>query len=67
LVASTAPPSKRLKRFAKVTLQPGQSRVVNFKLRRDDLSFIGADNKPIVEPGEFDVMIGRLKERFTLK
>ena len=67
LVASIAPPSKRLKRFAKITLQPGQSRTVNFKLRREDLSFIGADNKPVVEPGEFDVMVGGLKERFTLK
>jgi beta-glucosidase len=67
LVASIAPPSRRLKRFAKITLQPGQSKTVNFKLRPDDLSFIGSDNKPIVEPGEFDVLIGGLKERFTVK
>ena len=67
LVASIAPPGRRLKRFAKLTLQAGQSRIVSFKLRREDLSFIGSDNKPIVEPGEFDVMIGGLKERFTLK
>jgi len=26
-----------------------------------------AGNKPIVEPGEFDVTIGGLKKRFTLK
>jgi len=26
-----------------------------------------ADNKPLVEPGEFDVTIGGQKERFTLK
>jgi beta-glucosidase len=56
-----------VKRFAKITLQAGQSRTVNFKLRCEDLSFIGADNKPIVESGEFDVPIGGLKQRFTLK
>jgi beta-glucosidase len=67
LVASIAPPRRRLKRFAKITLPAGQSRTVSFTLRRDDLSFIGADNKPLVEPGEFDVMVGGLKERFTLK
>ena len=67
LVASLAPAGKRLKRFAKVFLEPGQSRTLTFKLRRDDLSFIGADNKPVVEPGEFEVTIGGLREKFTLK
>jgi beta-glucosidase len=66
LVASLSPAGKRLKRFAKVYLEPGQSRTLTFKLHRDDLSFIGADNKRVVEPGEFDVMIAGLKERFEL-
>jgi beta-glucosidase len=67
LVASLSPAGKRLKRFAKVYLEPGQSRTLTFKLRWDDLSFIGADNKPVVEPGEFEVMIAGLKDRFELK
>ena len=67
LVASLSPPGKRLKRFAKIYLEPGQSRTLTFKLRPDDLSFIGADNKPVVEPGEFEVMIAGLKDRFQLK
>jgi beta-glucosidase len=67
LVASISPPGKRLRRFAKVSLQPGQSRTLTFKLRPEDLSFIGADNKRVVEPGEFDVKIAGLTQRFTLK
>ena len=67
LVASISPPNKRLRRFAKISLEPGQSRTLTFKLRRDDLSFIGADNKPTVEPGEFEVSIGGLTQKFTLK
>jgi beta-glucosidase len=67
LVASISPPIKRLRRFAKVSIEPGQKRTLTFKLRRDDLSFIGADNKPVAEPGEFDVMVGGLTQRFTLK
>jgi beta-glucosidase len=67
LVASIAPAGKRLRRFAKVYLEPGQSRTLNFKLRRDDLSFIGNDNKPVAEPGDFEVVIGGLMQRFTLK
>jgi beta-glucosidase len=67
LVASLSPAGKRLKRFAKIYLEPGQSRILTFKLRADDLSFIGANNKPVIEPGEFEVVIGGLKDRFELK
>jgi beta-glucosidase len=67
LVASLSPPGKRLKRFAKIYLEPGQNRTLTFKLRRDDLSFIGANNKPVVEPGDFGVVVGGLTDRFTLK
>jgi beta-glucosidase len=67
LVASLSPPGRRLKRFAKVYLTPGQSRTLTFQLRPDDLSFIGANNKPVLEPGEFGVSIAGLKDRFELK
>jgi beta-glucosidase len=67
LVATLSPPNRRLRRFAKVNLEPNQSRTLTFKLRREDLSFIGSDNKPIAEPGEFEVKIGGLSQRFTLK
>jgi beta-glucosidase len=67
LVASIAPAGRRLKRFAKISLPPGQSRAVSFKLRREDFSFIGRNNQPLIEPGDFEVMIGGLKARFTLK
>jgi len=66
-VASVTPPLKRLKRFAKVLLQPGESRQVFFELTSDDLSFIGADNKRVVEPGVFDVRIGGLQQTFDWK
>jgi beta-glucosidase len=67
LVASISPPGRRLRRFAKVSLEPGQSKTLSFKLRREDLSFVGTDNKWVAEPGEFDVKIGSLSQRFTLK
>jgi beta-glucosidase len=67
LVASLSPAGKRLKRFAKIYLEPGQSRTLTFRLRPDDLSFIGANNKPVIEPGEFEVTIAGLKERFEVK
>jgi beta-glucosidase len=67
LVASLSPPGKRLKRFAKVDLQPGQSRTLTFSLHPADLSFIGTNNRPLIEPGDFEVAVGGLKDRFTVK
>jgi beta-glucosidase len=67
VVASITPPGKRLKRFAKIYLEPGQSKTLTFRLNRADLSFIGVNNKPTVEPGDFEVMIGKMKEKFTLQ
>jgi beta-glucosidase len=66
-VATISPAGKRVKRFAKVNLAPGQSKTLSFKLGRDDFSFINADNQPTVEPGDFTVMIGGLSDKFTLQ
>jgi beta-glucosidase len=66
-VATLAPAGKRVRRFAKVYLDPGQSKTLTFKLNKEDFSFIGTDNKPVVEAGDFTVMIGGLSGGFTLK
>lgn len=65
--ASVTPPLKRLKRFAKVSLQPGESRHLSFELTPEDLSFVGMENKRIVEPGTFDVRVGGLQQSFEWK
>jgi len=67
LAASISPPGKRLRRFAKINLKPGESRTLTFKLRNEDLSFINAENKLVSEPGEFEVRIGGLTRKFTLR
>jgi beta-glucosidase len=56
-VASVTQPVRVLKAFRKVALAPGQSQQVRFTLRPSDLSFIGRDNRPTLEPGGFDVWI----------
>jgi beta-glucosidase len=66
-VATLSPAGKRVKRFAKVALEPGQSKTLTFRLNREDFSFIGADNKPVVEPGDFTLMIGNQTGKFTLR
>ena len=51
--ASITRPVRELKAFQRVALKPGESRRVEFGLKRADLTFIGQDLKPTVEPGQF--------------
>lgn len=52
-------PSKELKGFAKVFLQPGESKNVTLEISKDDLSYFNADNHEwTVEPGEFKALVG---------
>ena len=51
-------PVKELKDFARVDLEPGESKVVEFTVTPDKLMFLDKNLKPIVEPGEFVVMVG---------
>ncbi len=66
LVASVTPAVRQLKGFRKVDVRPGQTQTVRFELRWDDLAFIGRDNKPIVEPGQFKVSVGELSVMLTV-
>ena len=50
-------PVRELKAFQKVALAPGESKVVEFTLKSDDLQFVGRDNRWLAEPGQFDVWI----------
>ena len=56
-VASITRPVRELKAFRKVRLAPGQSEVVRFTLGPSSLQFYGVNNRPVIEPGTFDVWI----------
>ncbi|GGB29603.1 beta-glucosidase [Sphingomonas metalli] len=56
-VATLTRPVRELKAFRKVALAPGASQTVSFTLTVDQLRYLGADLKPTVEPGTFDVWI----------
>lgn len=66
IVGSVSRPVKQLKGINKISLQPGVSQVAEFTITPDQLSFIGRDNKRIIEAGEFKVMIENLSAQFTL-
>jgi beta-glucosidase len=72
VTASITRPVRQLKAYRRVSLAPGTSEKVSFTLRGSDLTFIGADMKPVAEPGDFLVWIAPSAEadgvsgRFTL-
>ena len=69
LVASMTPDMKRLRRFEKIEIQPGETKTVKFTINATDLAFVNLQNKWITEPGEFEITIGNtpLKEIFNYK
>jgi len=60
------PDVKRLRRFEKIDLKPGESKTVSFELEPKDLSYVGRDGKTILEAGDFEVMIDKLKSTFAV-
>ena len=56
--ASVTRPVIELKRFQRVTLQPGERRTITFELTRDDLALWNPDMKKVVEPGTFTIYSG---------
>ena len=58
LVSSVSRPVKELKDFLRVELKAGEERTVEFTITPDKLAFYDLNMNPIVEAGEFEVMIG---------
>ena len=58
LVSSVSRPVKELKDFLRVELKAGEKRTVEFTITPDKLAFYDLNINPIVEAGEFEVMIG---------
>ena len=51
-------PVKELKDFARISLEPGQTKTVSFTVTPDKLRFLDKNLEPVVEPGEFVLMVG---------
>ncbi len=58
VASSLSTPYKELAGYARVELEAGESRDVTVEIPFKRLAFIGADLNPVVESGEFEVMVG---------
>ena len=67
LVTSYSWTDRELKAFRRVELQPGESATVTFDIPVADCTIVDPDARRIVEPGEFELLIGHSSRREDLK
>jgi beta-glucosidase len=56
--ASTPRPIRQLEGFTRVSLNPGESKIVELKLDPRQFSIINNKSKRVIEPGYFDISVG---------
>lgn len=67
-VASISRPVKDLKYYEKISLEPGETKTVQFSIAPlRDLTFPDKKGNPILENGYFNLMVGPLNARFNLQ
>lgn len=59
-------PVKQLRGFARVDLQPGETKNVTLTLTREDLQLLDRDMHWRVVPGDFEIMVGKSSEDLPL-
>jgi beta-glucosidase len=58
LVTSVTWVAKALEGFARVHLEPGEKKTVTVELPWEAFQLVDADGRRVVEPGEFDILVG---------
>jgi beta-glucosidase len=63
--ANAAAPIRSLQGFQRITLKPGESRRVEFKLTAAQMSLLNADNRREIGPGAIEISVGGKQPGFT--
>ena len=67
IVTSYSWTDRELKAFQRVELEPGESKTVAFDIPVSDCTIVDSEANRIVEPGEFEVLIGHSSRHKDLK
>jgi len=67
MVATVSPDDKKLVRFTKTEINPGENKTLTFSISRNDLGFVGMDNKWVVEDGDFELQVGGIPGKMMTK
>ena len=71
VVSSVTTYEKNLRGFERVSLKAGETKKLLFEIPADDFKLWNREMKHVIEPGEFEIMVGassddiRLKDKFT--
>lgn len=63
--SSITPPVKKLKGFQKISLAPGESKKIEFKITKTDLAIVNEKLEWVTEPGTFHVSIGNQSQKIS--
>ncbi len=66
-ISSVTTPVKVLKGFTKIEIKPGDKETVSFELPCKELGLWNKDMNYMVEPGEFEIMVGSSSEDIYLR
>lgn len=66
-ISTISVPVKELQGFKKVYLEPGETKTVSFTLNHENFGLYNRYMEYVVEPGEFDIMVGSSCEKLPLK
>jgi beta-glucosidase len=64
LVSLPVRPVKQLIDFVRIPLKAGETKTINFYVTPDKLEAFGMDMKRTIQPGEFELMVGKNSEDF---
>ena len=67
VVTSYSWTDRELKAFQRVELEPGETKIVAFDIPVADCTIVDPDANRIVEPGEFELLVGHSSRREDLK
>jgi beta-glucosidase len=56
--SSVTRPVKELKGFERISLEPGETKTIAIPITPEQLAFTNIDKKFVVEPGDFEIMVG---------
>jgi len=64
LIGSVSRPNMELKGFEKIELKPGETKTVAFTITPEILTFTGLEMKPVLEAGDYEVMVGTSSAKY---
>jgi len=67
VVSSVATPERELKAFGKVELKPGEKKTISLTIPQKWLALFNREMEEVVEPGDFDIMIGHASDDIRLQ